>query len=274
MSFFFKSIEGSTRIAPLVIVLTMLAFGVPLVLDFKPLTYLLFIVFPSPCFMAVNTNLIEQKVDGFTLKISMSEGEGLTILGISTLFYLFLAIFLDSLMNSRVTEPIKKDARKLATKVIDEQSLLTEALLANDHENNESYITTNQVSKIYEAGKSKKKKESIYCVKEITFNLKQNEILGVIGPNGAGKSTLVNLLTNFCARSDGQISLNSEDLKKKSIKKFFRNASICLQEDVVWEELSIQGHFELIAGLRGVNLSVIQTWLESLSLEKFKSYRA
>lgn len=254
--------------------MTLLAFGVPLLVDFKPLLYLVFVIFPSPCFMAINTNSIEKKVEGFSLEIDMTEAEGLTILGVSTFLYLSLAILLDSLMNSRISEPTKKNARKLETKIIDEESLLSEALLAKDRETNESYITTSSVSKIFETGKSKKQKESVYCVKEVTFNLRRNEILGVIGPNGAGKSTLVNLLTNFCARSEGDIYLNNENVEQKSVKKFFRNASICLQEDVVWEELSIQGHFELVAGLRGVDLSVIHTWLESLSLDKFKNYRA
>lgn len=35
------------------------------------------------------------------------------------------------------------------------------------------------------------------AVKDLSFELKKGEILGIIGPNGAGKTTLFNLVTGF-----------------------------------------------------------------------------
>ena len=35
------------------------------------------------------------------------------------------------------------------------------------------------------------------AVNDLSFDLKENEILGLIGPNGAGKTTLFNCLSGF-----------------------------------------------------------------------------
>jgi iron complex transport system ATP-binding protein len=50
-------------------------------------------------------------------------------------------------------------------------------------------------------------------LREVSFVLRPNEIVGVVGPNGAGKSTLIKLLTKLLAASSGSIKLNERDIK-------------------------------------------------------------
>jgi len=47
---------------------------------------------------------------------------------------------------------------------------------------------------------------------EVSFDVKQGEILGVIGPNGAGKTTLFNLITGVFAPSSGKITYRDQPL--------------------------------------------------------------
>lgn len=51
-------------------------------------------------------------------------------------------------------------------------------------------------------------------LRDVSFSLKQKEIVGVIGPNGAGKSTLIKLLTKVLIPSSGQVALDGQDIKK------------------------------------------------------------
>ena len=43
------------------------------------------------------------------------------------------------------------------------------------------------------------------AVNDVTFDINDNEIVGLIGPNGAGKTTVFNLLTNVYAPTEGEI---------------------------------------------------------------------
>lgn len=43
------------------------------------------------------------------------------------------------------------------------------------------------------------------AVNDLSFNIKQNEIVGLIGPNGAGKTTVFNCITQFYKENTGEV---------------------------------------------------------------------
>ena len=46
------------------------------------------------------------------------------------------------------------------------------------------------------------------AVNNISFTVKEGEILGFLGPNGAGKSTTMNMLTGYLSSTSGTIKIN------------------------------------------------------------------
>ena len=52
----------------------------------------------------------------------------------------------------------------------------------------------------------------IHANSDISFDVKEGEILGVIGPNGAGKSTLFDLITGFTKSDRGQVILRDKNI--------------------------------------------------------------
>ena len=54
------------------------------------------------------------------------------------------------------------------------------------------------------------------AVKEVSFGLKEGEILGLIGPNGSGKSTIFNLISGALRPSAGSISTISGSVTSQS----------------------------------------------------------
>lgn len=52
----------------------------------------------------------------------------------------------------------------------------------------------------------------LVAIKDLSFELKKGEILGIIGPNGAGKTTLFNLITGFLKPDRGEIHFRDENV--------------------------------------------------------------
>ena len=50
-----------------------------------------------------------------------------------------------------------------------------------------------------------KKYGKAIAVDDISFSIKEGEIVGLLGPNGAGKSTTMNMITGFIEQTSGNI---------------------------------------------------------------------
>lgn len=59
---------------------------------------------------------------------------------------------------------------------------------------------------------------STIAVDNISFDVKDGEVVGFLGPNGAGKSTTMNMITGFIEPTQGQIIINGNDISKRPRK--------------------------------------------------------
>lgn len=71
----------------------------------------------------------------------------------------------------------------------------------------------------------------IVAVKDVSYYIKQDEIIGLIGPNGAGKTTIFNLITGVYKATEGNITFQDRDITdanpvsivKNGIARTFQN---------------------------------------------------
>ena len=64
----------------------------------------------------------------------------------------------------------------------------------------------------------KKNYGSKEAVKGISFNIKQNEILGLLGPNGCGKTTTIGMMLGLLKPTNGEILINGKKIEENRIE--------------------------------------------------------
>lgn len=101
----------------------------------------------------------------------------------------------------------------------------------------------------------------IHAVRDVSFEVKKGEMLGLIGPNGSGKSTLFNCVLGQLKPNNGQVSVNGRnvdgmracDLNKLGVGRTFQQLSVFPQMTVI-ENIILAGqehHGSMVSRLFG-----------------------
>lgn len=105
---------------------------------------------------------------------------------------------------------------------------------------------------------------------DISFTVKDGEILGFLGPNGAGKSTTMKILTGFWTPSAGKVKINDLDITKEALK--IKAKIGYLPETVpLYDDMRVYEYLRWIAEIRGINskkiIDRIKAVIESCGLK-------
>ncbi|MCM3026126.1 ABC transporter ATP-binding protein [Bacillus safensis] len=105
-------------------------------------------------------------------------------------------------------------------------------------------------------------------LKNISFELERNQIVGLIGLNGAGKSTTIRHIIGLMKPHKGVIELNGRTLQDD--QEAYRSQFTFIPETpVLYEELTLKEHLELTAMAYGLSKEQLDERLPSL-LKEFR----
>ena len=90
---------------------------------------------------------------------------------------------------------------------------------------------------------------SFTAVDNISFTVKDGEVIGFLGPNGAGKSTTMNMITGFIEPSEGSVIINGNDISKKA-KKAKRQIGYIPENVPLYSELTVKEFVKYMAELK------------------------
>jgi len=111
---------------------------------------------------------------------------------------------------------------------------------------------------------------SIPAVEDVSFVLREGEVLGYLGPNGSGKSTTVKMVIGMIQPTKGKVFFAGRNIHDDLVS-FRAHLGYVPEEAHVYTHLSGLEYLQLIGRLRGMQESLIdrkaRTLLQLLSLE-------
>ena len=111
-----------------------------------------------------------------------------------------------------------------------------------------------------------KKYGNFTAVDNITFTVKDGEVVGLLGQNGAGKSTTMNMITGFIEPTEGNIVINGFDIMKKPLKA--KKQIGYMPENVpLYTELTVKEFVTYMAELKLVERKIRKQEVENVIKE-------
>lgn len=91
------------------------------------------------------------------------------------------------------------------------------------------------------------------AVNDISFEVKDGEILGFLGPNGAGKSTTMNMLTGYISSTSGQAIINGVDIMENP-KKAKSYIGYLPEIPPIYVDMTVSGYLNFVYDLKKCKL--------------------
>ena len=96
-----------------------------------------------------------------------------------------------------------------------------------------------------------KKYNDFLAVNNISFDIKEGEIVGFLGKNGAGKTTTMNMITGYIEPTEGKIEINGYDINRNS-KKAKSQIGYMPEGVPIYNDLTVKEFINYMADLKGV----------------------
>ena len=105
-------------------------------------------------------------------------------------------------------------------------------------------------------------------VNDVTFDVKQGEIVGLLGPNGAGKTTSFYMTTGLVVPNGGRIFVDDKEITSDPVYKRARvGIGYLAQEASVFRKMSVEDNIASVLEMTGKPKEYQKEKLESLIAE-------
>lgn len=111
-----------------------------------------------------------------------------------------------------------------------------------------------------------------YALNDVSFEIKEGEIVGLLGPNGAGKSTAMNILTGYLSATSGSAFVNGIDILEDPIaaKRFI---GFLPETPPVYPDMTVSEYLNFVYELKSCTFEREAHLNEILSVVKLQDVR-
>ena len=106
--------------------------------------------------------------------------------------------------------------------------------------------------------------EVIHALSDVSFQIRDGEMVGYIGPNGAGKSSTIKILSGILTPEEGNVTINGRTPWKQR-KEHVREIGVVFgQRTQLWWDVPVIDSFYLLKDIYSVPEKLFQANLEEL----------
>ncbi len=115
------------------------------------------------------------------------------------------------------------------------------------------------------------------ALKNVSFSIKNNEIVGFLGPNGAGKSTMMKILTGYIPPNKGYAAINGKNVEEASLE-LRKQIGYLPEHNPLYHEMYVKEYLSFVSAMYDIKhpnarvKEIIQ--ITGLELEKSKKIGA
>ena len=120
-----------------------------------------------------------------------------------------------------------------------------------------------------------KEYKNLKAIDNLSFELKEGEILGLLGPNGSGKSTTINCILSLLNFQNGSIKIFGREMKPDSYETKAK-IGVIFQEVAVFQELTVYDNIDYFCGLyikdKNTRKQYIEDDINLVGINEFKKF--
>ena len=107
--------------------------------------------------------------------------------------------------------------------------------------------------------------EVIHALNDISFTIREGEMVGYIGPNGAGKSSTIKILSGILTPDSGTVLVDGRVPYKDRIDHVRQIGVVFGQRSQLWWDVPVIDSFELLKDIYSISDSTYNNNLEELT---------
>jgi len=98
-------------------------------------------------------------------------------------------------------------------------------------------------------------------LKNISFTVKQGEIIGFLGPNGAGKSTTMRIITGFIAANSGDVKVDGHSIREEP-EKVKSLIGYLPERPPLYKDHTVRGFLRFVSALKGIDKAEVDKTIQ------------